>query len=72
MELEILKRHHISRPRNLIIAYFCFKVSNIDSWGCGTLKIINSCKEVGLSQPTITALDVGIFVTLFKDKFSTD
>jgi ATP-dependent DNA helicase RecG len=72
MELESLKRHHISRPRNPIIADICFKAGYIDSWGRGTLKIINSCKEAGLPEPTITALDGGILVTLFKDKFSTE
>lgn len=71
MELESLKRHHISRPRNPIIADICFKAGYIDSWGRGTLKIINSCKEAGLPEPTITALDGGILVTLFKDKYST-
>jgi ATP-dependent DNA helicase RecG len=72
MELESLKRHHISRPRNPIIADICFKAGYIDSWGRGTLKIINSCKDAGLPEPTITALDGGILVTLFKDKYSTE
>jgi ATP-dependent DNA helicase RecG len=72
MELESLKRHHISRPRNPIIADICFKAGYIDSWGRGTLKIINSCKEAGLPEPTITALDGGILVTLFKDKYSKE
>jgi ATP-dependent DNA helicase RecG len=72
MELESLKRHHISRPRNPIIADICFKAGYIDSWGRGTLKIISSCKEAGLPEPTITTLDGGILVTLFKDKFSTE
>lgn len=72
MELESLKRHHISRPRNPIIADICFKAGYIDSWGRGTLKIINSCKEAGLPEPTITALDGGILVTLFKDKYSAE
>ena len=72
MELESLKRHHISRPRNPVIADICFKAGYIDSWGRGTLKIINSCKEAGLPEPTITTLDGGILVTLFKDKYSPE
>ena len=72
MELESLKRHHISRPRNPVIADICFKAGYIDSWGRGTLKIINSCKEAGLPEPTIAILDGGILVTLFKDKYSTE
>jgi ATP-dependent DNA helicase RecG len=72
MDLESLKRHHISRPRNPIIADICFKAGYIDSWGRGTLKIINSCKEAGLPEPAITALDGGILVSLFKDKYSIE
>lgn len=72
MALESLKRHHISRPRNPIIADICFKAGYIDSWGRGTLKIINSCKDAGLPEPTITALDGGILVSLFKDKYSLE
>lgn len=72
MDLESLKRHHISRPRNPIIADICFKAGYIDSWGRGTLKIINSCKEAGLPEPTITALDGGILVSLFKDKYNIE
>jgi ATP-dependent DNA helicase RecG len=72
MELESLKRHHISRPRNPMIADICFKAGYVDSWGRGTLKIINSCKEAGLPEPSITALDGGILVTLFKGKYSAE
>ncbi|TRX03216.1 ATP-binding protein [Flavobacterium gawalongense] len=66
MELESLKRHHISRPRNPLIADVCFKAGYIDSWGRGTLKIYEACKEAGLPEPEITSLDGGILVTVFK------
>lgn len=72
MELESLKRHHISRPRDPVIADICFKAGYIDSWGRGKLKIINSSNEAGLPEPTITTQDGGILVTLFKDKYSTE
>ena len=64
--MESLKRHHISRPRNPLIADVCFKAGYIDSWGRGTLKIYEACKEGGLPEPEITSLDGGILVTLFK------
>ena len=66
MELESLKRHHISRPRNPLIADVCFKAGFIDSWGRGTLKIYNSCLEAGLPEPQITTLDGGILVAIYK------
>lgn len=67
MELESLKRHHISRPRNPLIADVCFKAGYIDSWGRGTLKIYEACKEMGLPEPEIISMDGGILVTVYKD-----
>ncbi len=64
---ESLKHHHISSPRNPLIADVCFRAGYIDSWGRGTLKIINTCTLFGLPEPTITALNGGILVTLFKE-----
>jgi ATP-dependent DNA helicase RecG len=67
MELESLKRHHISRPRNPLIADVCFKAGYIDSWGRGTLKIYEACKEMGLPEPEIISMDGGILVTVHKE-----
>lgn len=71
MDLESLKHHHISRPRNPLIADVCFKAGYIDSWGRGTLKIYEACKEAGLPEPKITNLDGGILVTVFKKETSS-
>ena len=43
----------------------CFFAGYIDTWGRGTLKIINSCKEAGLPEPEIKEMDGGIEVTIF-------
>ena len=64
MTVESLKGHHVSRPRNPLIADVCFKAGYIDSWGRGTIKIYEACKEAGLPEPEITSLDGGILVTL--------
>ena len=69
LELAALKRTHSSKPRNLLIADVCFKAGYIDLWGRGTLKIIQSCTDVGLPEPDIQEIDGGILVTLFKDKY---
>ena len=63
---EDLKSDHNSRPRNPIIANACFFAGYIDTWGRGTLKIINSCKEAGLPEPEIKEMNGGLSVTLFK------
>ena len=67
LSFEALKRTHSSLPRNPIIADVCFKAGYIDTWGRGTLKIFNSCKEAELPEPEIKPLDGGVLVTLYKD-----
>jgi ATP-dependent DNA helicase RecG len=63
---EDLKSDHNSRPRNPIIANACFFAGYIDTWGRGTLKIINSCKEAGLPEPEIKEMNGGVEVTIFN------
>ena len=70
IDVESLKREHSSRPRNPKIADSCFKAGYIDSWGRGTLKIIDACKEADLPEPDIKEQDGGIAVTLFKQVVS--
>lgn len=72
LDEESLKVHHVSKPRNPLIADVCFKAGYIDSWGRGTLKIINSCLENELPEPEIKEFNGGILVTLYKEHLSTD
>jgi len=44
----------------------------IDTWGRGTLKIYNSCREHGLPEPAILEKDGGFMVVLYKTKQATD
>lgn len=66
IDVESLKREHSSRPRNPKIADACFKAGYIDSWGRGTLKIMEACKDAMLPEPEMLEKDGGIMVTLFK------
>lgn len=70
--LESLKRPHASNPRNPIIAGVCFKGGLIDAWGSGTIKIIESCLQVGLPEPELIEQDGGFIVTLFKDNLTKE
>ncbi|MDR2679487.1 MAG: putative DNA binding domain-containing protein [Tannerella sp.] len=72
ISLESLKISHSSRPRNPLIADVCFKGGLIDTWGRGTIRIIETCKEAGLPEPELTERDGGFLVTLFKDRFSAE
>lgn len=67
LSYEALKRTHSSLPRNPILADVCFKAGYIDTWGRGTLKIFNSCREAELPEPEIQPFDGGVLVTIYKD-----
>lgn len=41
----------------------------IDTWGRGTLKIIQACKEAGLAEPLIEQTNGGIAVTLYNREY---
>lgn len=69
---EALKRPHRSNPRNPIIADVCFKGGLIDSWGSGTIKIIDTCKQAELPEPELLEQEGGFSVTLFKNKLTVE
>ncbi len=69
LSLEDLKTEHSSRPRNPVLANACFLGGYIDTWGRGTLRIIDSCKSAGLPEPEIIEKNGGISVTLFAHPF---
>lgn len=68
LSLDDLKKEHHSRPRNPKIAKVCFMAGYIDTWGRGTLKIMDACKEAGLAEPDIKEINGGIAVTLYVRK----
>ena len=72
ISLDALKRTHSSKPRNPVIADVCFKGGLIDSWGRGTLKIIDTCKAAELPEPELFERDGGFVVTLFKDNLTEE
>lgn len=70
MTFEDLKHKHASHPRNPILADVFFKGGLIESWGRGTLKIIDECKSAGLPTPEISEMTGGIVVTIYKDIYN--
>ncbi len=72
LTIQDLKAKHSSFPRNPLIADVFFKAGFIESWGRGTLKIIDECSKAGLPEPKIEEITGGILVTLFKDKTNED
>ena len=72
INLEALKRPHSSKPRNPVIADVCFKGGLIDSWGSGTIKIIDTCKQAELPEPEFIEQDGGFLVALFKNNLTAE
>jgi ATP-dependent DNA helicase RecG len=72
LSLEALKRQHPSRPRNPIIADVCFKGGYIDSWGRGTIKILEACREANLPEPDMKEQDGGFLITIFKNQLTEE
>ena len=70
--LEALKHQHASKPRNPIIADVCFKGGYIDSWGRGTIKIMEACKNANLPEPEFKEASGGFLTELYKDLFSAE
>jgi len=66
MSIESLSRQHASKPRNPKIANACFMAGFIDTWGRGTLKIIEACDEARLPKPNIEEVDGGMQFSLHK------
>lgn len=69
---EDLKKVHRSKPRNPLIADTCFKAGYIDSWGRGTIKIIEACKEVDLPEPELKEEQGGFLSKIFKERFNIE
>lgn len=64
--IATLKAKHTSKPRNPILADICFRAGYIESWGRGTIKILNACKEAELLEPSFEEKEGGLNVTLFN------
>jgi ATP-dependent DNA helicase RecG len=51
LQIEDLKRDHLSRPRNPLIAEVFYRRGLIERWGRGTQKIVELCVQAGHPEP---------------------
>lgn len=65
-----MKKVHRSKPRNPLIADVCFRGGYIDSWGRGTIKIIEACKDANLPEPVLKEEQCGFLSEILKDRFT--
>ncbi len=75
LTIEDLKiPNHQTKPRNPLIAKVFYFAGLIESWGTGTSKIINLCKEAGLPEPVFEDRQAGIgsFTIVFNKDIYTE
>ncbi|MCC5917095.1 MAG: putative DNA binding domain-containing protein [Cryomorphaceae bacterium] len=65
-----LLEKHASRPYNPDIANVLFRSGYIESWGRGTIKIINECKKAGIPEPVFIYDSSDISVEFRKDIYN--
>jgi ATP-dependent DNA helicase RecG len=70
--VEKLVEKHSSKPYNPDIANAVFRSGYIESWGRGTIKIIEKCVEAGLPKPSYIYENSGLWVVFNKDIYTAD
>lgn len=68
--VEKLKTNHLSIPRNTLLAKIFYYAGFIESWGHGTIKIVENCIEQGLPEPDFMEENGVMTVTFYKDKWN--
>jgi len=70
--VEKLKTEHLSKPRNTLLAKVFYFAGFIESWGKGTIKIVENCVKQGLPEPDFIE-EYGVMKVIFyKDKFTEE
>ncbi|MBW8051335.1 MAG: transcriptional regulator, partial [Cytophagales bacterium] len=64
--VETLIKKHPSKPYNPDIANAFFRSGYIESWGRGTIKMIERCTEAGVPTPSFSYEMLGIWVEFVK------
>jgi ATP-dependent DNA helicase RecG len=66
---EDLKRPHQSRPWNPLIAQVFYRRGIIESWGRGTLKMIELTQRAGLTPPEFECITGEVIVRFFPTQY---
>ena len=70
--VDKLKTNHLSKPRNRLIAEIFYYAGLIESWGRGTIKIVENCLHQGLPEPDFVE-EYGVMnVIFYKDKWNEE
>jgi len=63
---------HLSKPRNTLLAKVFYFAGFIESWGKGTIKIVENCVKQGLPEPDFIEESGVMKVIFYKDKFTEE
>lgn len=69
---EKLKTNHLSIPRNPLLAGIFYYAGFIESWGHGTIKIVESCVKQGLPEPDFIEESGVMKVVFYKDIYNEE
>jgi ATP-dependent DNA helicase RecG len=69
LRIESLKEQHLSRLRNKLIANVFYRAGQIESWGRGTLKILDDACKGSYPEPDFEYLENGVLVRFEKKVF---
>jgi ATP-dependent DNA helicase RecG len=72
ISIEELKKPHASFLRNPLLADIFYKAGYIESWGRGTLNIINYCASVNLPEPKMSEETNGFLLVIYKYSKSSE
>jgi len=70
--VEKLKTNHLSIPRNTLLAKIFYYAGFIESWGHGTIKIVENCIKQGLPEPDFVEEHGVMTVVFYKDKWNEE
>jgi len=70
--VEKLKTEHLSKPRNMLLAKVFYFAGFIESWGRGTIKIVENCLKQGLPEPDFIEESGVMKVVFYKDRFTEE
>ena len=69
---EDLKRNHLSKPRNKLLADVFYFAGLIEAWGRGTLKILEKCRDQDLPEPEFNNEHGVMTVVFYKTKWNAE
>ena len=70
--VEKLKTNHLSMPRNRLLAEIFYYAGFIESWGRGTINIVDNCLKQGLPEPDFVEEYGVMSVIFYKDKWAEE